>query len=168
MYVNVKPMSELVLIIIMVFSLQAFSLSAAEQQPSIVNFCELVHHPDLYSGKIIRTQAILVENHTPRVDGSDPLLYDPACNGIEGLVFADLTELKAEGRSLLELADVKQKADKHGDTRVMVTLVGTFEHVKRYGHLDWAGAQVVAHVIEKAQEVPAKVEWPKGRNKSKG
>ena len=159
---NRRSLLRLALIGGLFLTLPSPTLPATHSQALTVKFCNLARSPNLYAGEIIRTKAVLVENHTPRVDGGDPLLYVPACRDKEALVLADWAQLApAESRALPELGIVRAKVDKHGHSRALTTVVGKFECAGRYGHLDWAEAQLVIYAVEKVQRVSASVRWPK-------
>jgi hypothetical protein len=130
----------------------------------IVNWCDLARKPARYAGKVVRLRAILVENHTPRIDGADPFLYGPDCreNSFTTTV-RWLTPSYNASTAHEDLDKARQARDEFGVSRVSVVLVGTFSGAQRrtFGHLGWADSQFVIRDVEEAKRVHSDVAWPK-------
>lgn len=127
-----------------------------------VQFCSL-GKPSLYDNQLIRINAILVANQTPRVDGADSFLYSLRCRNSNLTVvveWSDSLDENAPGNKAMQ--KIRDKPDKRGNTRVAVTLVGEFEASgkRKYGHLDWADSQFVIHSIERVSPIRARTGWP--------
>ena len=141
--------------------------TAPNLQTDLIKFCNLINNPRQYDGKTIRLEAVLVENHNTRVDGGDPILYDPACRKKDFTVVVEWPmasyENYKEAPAYKALEKTREKPDKRGNTRARVILVGEFNSSgeRKYGHLDWADSQFVVHDIEAAIPVAFKVAWPK-------
>jgi hypothetical protein len=124
---------------------------------SPIEICKLIKHPSQYAGKTIRLKAVLVENHTPRVDGGDTYLYGPACRKTP---FSVVVEFSSQ-ESYQPLEILSEKPDINGYVRSNVILVGVFHYsgTKKYGHLDWADSQFVVHKVEDVKATAAKTPW---------
>jgi hypothetical protein len=147
--------------LLLLCTLRPYSLAIGSQTER-VKFCDLVREPRRYAGKLIRTKAVLVENHRDRVDGADPFLYDPACRSKDYLVLANWPRSSQdESRAMSELDSIRARPDKRGNSRASVTVVGRFESGGRYGHLDWAHSQLIINSVDKAEQVSASAAWPK-------
>jgi hypothetical protein len=94
------------------------------EQTSPIGICKLIKQPSKYAGKTIRLKAVLVENHTPRVDGGDPYLYDPACRDTD---FDVVVEWSSE-ESYQPIKNIAEEPDSDGYVRASVVLVGTFHY----------------------------------------
>jgi hypothetical protein len=124
---------------------------------SPIGICNLIKHPSQYAGKTIRLKAVLVENHTPRIDGGDPYLYGPACRKTPFSVVVEF--VSQESYQPLEI--LGQKPDLDGYVRSNVILVGAFHYLgtEKYGHLNWADAKFVIHKVEEVKGTAAKTPW---------
>jgi hypothetical protein len=121
-----------------------------------VRFCDLIKNPNRYDGQIIRIEAILLENQTPRLDGGDPFLYHAGCTRTDFSVVVEWSKSFKETVMVHDtLERIRNKPDRNGNTRTAVTVVGQFHGSgkRKYGHLDWADGQFVIHTLEKAAPV---------------
>jgi hypothetical protein len=142
----------------------ARSQTAATSPINTVSFCRLTKTPRQFHNQIIRVKAILVMNHTPRVDGGDPFLYDVACADNDPYVAVEFSPNFKWNAAYTKLLRTQKHPDKFGNTRTLVTLVGQFQSSgqREYGHLDWADSQVVIYRIETVTRVVPRTIWPKG------
>jgi hypothetical protein len=144
------------------------SQTAPTSSRATINFCRLTETPRQFHNHIIRVKAILVMNHTPRVDGGDPFLYDVACAENNPYVVVQFSPNFKWNAGYTKLLRTQKHPDKFGNTRAVVTLVGQFQSSgqREYGHLDWADSQFVIYRIETVARVARRTIWPKGFNKS--
>jgi hypothetical protein len=126
-------------------------------QKSPIEICKLIKHPSQFAGKTIRLKAVLVENHTPRVDGGDPYLYGPACRKTP---FSVVVEFSSQ-ESYQPLEILSEKPDINGYVRSDVILIGVFHYsgTEKYGHLNWADSQFVVQKVEEVKASAAKTPW---------
>ena len=123
---------------------------------SPIEICKLIKHPSRYAGKTIRLKAVLVENHTPRVDGGDSYLYGPACRKMPFSVVVEFVSM--ESSQSIEI--LRQELDPDGYVRSNVILIGAFHYsgMEKYGHLNWESHSVenaLAEIVGLATEVEA-------------
>ncbi len=146
----------------------ARSQTSATSSIGTVAFCSLTKTPRRFHNQIIRVRAILVMNHTPRVDGGDPFLYDVTCAENNPYVVVQFSPDFKWTASYTKLLRTQKHPDKFGNTRALVTLVGQFQSSgqREYGHLDWADSQFLIYRIRAVARVARRTIWPKGFNKS--
>jgi hypothetical protein len=127
------------------------------EQTSPIGICKLIKQPSKYAGKTIRLKAVLVENHTPRVDGGDPYLYDPACRDTD----FDVVVGWSSEESYQPIKNIAEEPDGDGYVRASVVLVGMFHYsgTEKYGHLNWADSQFVVQKVEEVKATAAKTPW---------
>jgi hypothetical protein len=156
------------IITILIFILLTSSVVVSSREEAIINaasllqeiktvsLCELAHNPILYDKKIVRIQAILVENHAPRVDGGDPLLLDLSCYSDDTVVLAEIDpsyQPDAEIQKAFEYSE--RKKDEYGNSRADVIVVGQYDGPNGigYGHLNWARSQFVITRYEEVKPI---------------
>ena len=141
----------------------AQSQTAPTSRINTVDFCLLTKTPRQFHNNIIRLKAILVMNHTPRVDGGDPFLYDVACADKDPYVAVQFWTKFRWDAAYTKLLRTQKHPDEFGNTRTLVTLVGQFQSSgqREYGHLDWADSQFVIYRIEAVSRIPRATLWPK-------
>ena len=124
---------------------------------SPIEICKLIKYPSRYAGKTIRLKAVLVENHTSRVDGGDSYLYGPACRKMPFSVVVEFVSM--ESYQTFEI--LRQEPDVDGYVRSNVILIGAFHYsgTEKYGHLTWADAKFVVHKVEEVKGTPSKTPW---------
>jgi hypothetical protein len=133
--------------------------SARESNPvRFVSLCDIVANAKRYSGKTIRTDAIMV------IGSEQSFLYDADCNGLESFVWV---EYESDYKSPTH---VKRTYDRlmsrtfypHNASRARVMVVGKLEGPSggRYGHVDQFRFQLRVLQLEKAQAVAKTTRWP--------
>ena len=146
----------------------ARSQSSTGSSIETVPFCRLTETPRRFHNRTIRLKAILVMNHTPRVDGGDPFLYHVACADKNPYVVVEFASDFKWDAAYTKLLRTQKHPDKFGNTRTLVTLVGQFQSSgqREYGHLSWADSQFVIYQIESVARVAPGTIWPKTFNRS--
>lgn len=127
------------------------------------SICTIAIEPKKYDKRIVRLRAILIKNHTPRVDGGDPFFYDANCINEENFGYAEFGDMDATPPKLLGKKSEREKRDKRGYSRNEVLVVCRVEasaNRKGYGHLDWAPFQLTILKLEEIGPVESNVAWP--------
>lgn len=127
-----------------------------------VSLCELALHPSRFDQRIIRVRAILVTNHTPRMDGDGSFLFDPSCYSDDTILLPQWQRTNPSDTRILKVfKETERKRDKYDNDRVEVTVVGRYDapNGNGYGHLGWARAQLTIMQYEKAEPVADSVPW---------
>lgn len=126
----------------------------AHDAPTVV-FCELVRNPEWYSGKLIRTRAIVwagLENQS---------IYDPSCYGEDVLTWTWIEYGNKEAFMALD-DGLNAFRGSNRAARVNATLVGRFDGPSKegVGHLDGFNFQFHITAVENIGAVPAEAPWP--------
>lgn len=113
--------------------------------PDPIGLCEVWKNPRRYRGKVIRVQAVLVENNNKGlIDGAIPFLYDPTCRTARHSTRVDWSTAPKEGISAREaLAQIRSKeSDKYQVSRAMVIATGVFSGFRKRENDSGMGFQV--------------------------
>lgn len=129
-----------------------------------VAFCELISHPELYSKKIVRTEAISA------IGIESQVLYDPQCSTKETRTWVTQDAAWEKADKKLQKAYFDLLFDENNNRiprgrsgRAKVVLIGRLEASNKngYGHLNQYRFQFVIMGIEKVERVPEDVPyWP--------
>jgi len=130
-----------------------------------VHFCDVVHDPERYNGKIIRVSAIIVGYHHQH-------LFDPACNGEGTVIWADYDSPESTDRMMKAVAALNGRGFQRGNIWANVVLVGRFEERQPGDPMSWVEDVPDIHPIkdrfrflimnvEHAEPVGTEVPWPK-------
>lgn len=124
----------------------------------IVNFCDLIQHPDHYHQKLVRVQAI------EGFDMENTFLYDPVCSVVGTYVWAKSDcSYEQSCRKTLKLISQNMRRHKEYDiSRAGVLVVGRFKgpNEKGYGHLNGYKFSFDILNTERVTPVPSKTPWP--------
>ena len=131
-----------------------------KQEVSSVCFCELVKHPELYDGKVVRVEAIYYSNF------ESSLLYDPLCSGDDNFVAPNLKcDTDKSCKELTEKVDKENVGDPFSGMRTRLVMIGTFKNGRtsnpHYGKQNSIRFEFLISSIEKAKSVPPDTTWPK-------
>jgi hypothetical protein len=127
-----------------------------------VAFCEIISHPELYSKKIVRTEAISA------IGMESQVLYDPQCSTEEKRTWVihdaawKKQDKKLQAAYLALLFDKNNNRIPRGRSgRAKVVLTGRFEDSNKdgYGHLNQYRFQFAIMGIEKVERVPEDVPY---------
>lgn len=117
-----------------------------------VTFCDLVANPELYNGKIIRTQATAVTTFEVA------FLYDLPCNREGAWTYFEATNDESSKAIEVLLGEfVRGKA-----RRAKMTISGRFDGPSKegYGHLNSFRFRFLIMNVEKGEPVPPDAPWP--------
>jgi hypothetical protein len=140
-----------------------------QQEPQVVDYCEIVRSPDKYIGKLVRFHAHMTYSTVPRVDGDTSFIYSPSCNDGD---YHSAVEFARRSRS--DNADVKKEfanLPENSFSIVAVKVVGKYDHhiIPTFGHLGWSVNQVTIHNIESARDISQlpDLDYPQRGNKQR-
>jgi hypothetical protein len=141
-----------------------------EIAPEKAGFCNLVKNPRRYDQKLILTEAALVKNFQPRVDGGEPFLYNPNCAGSEHMVLWEQLEEESDPEVSKQHDKAFSDAEKKSETgRARVKVIGKFMTAKDggrgFGHLDGWRLMLKVVKVEKYEPVSSSVAWPRTESK---
>jgi hypothetical protein len=126
--------------------------------PEEVPFCKLISSPFTFDRIVVKTRAILVQDHRGSVDYCEPFLYSEDClsNGA----------LLASGYARSKPLDAIMAIQDKGRSRARVTITGEFQAPRGigYGHLGWAQFQFNILSLDKVERVDSKVPYPESQN----
>jgi hypothetical protein len=138
--------------------------------PEKAGFCNLVKNPKRYDQKLILTEAVLVKNFQPRVDGGEPFLYSPNCAGSEHMVLWERLEEESDPEVSKQHDKVFSDAEKKSETgRAKAKVIGKFMMAKDsgpgFGHLDGWRLMLNVVKVEKYEPVSSSAVWPRTESK---
>jgi hypothetical protein len=141
------------------FGFSSASCPSRERQTApVVPFCDLVHHPDLYDQRVIRTKAIMIAGY------EQSFLYSPLCNGRDTFVWADRDSSYKPNHAVEKVLDslLAHRESTHSG-RAEVDVVGRFNapQGKRYGHLDQFRMRFLVMRFDNAKAAPQKEARPR-------
>jgi len=139
--------------------------------PERIEFCNLVKNPKRYDQKLISTDALLFKTYQVRVDGGDPFLYSPNCDGGEHFVLWNQLGEESAPEVGKQHDKVFSKAKKKLETgRAKVKVIGYFIVAKDgdpgWGHLSWARMMFNVVKVEKYEPVSSSADLPRTESKS--
>jgi len=138
--------------------------------PEKVVFCNLVKNPKSYDQKLISTDALLSKTYQALVDGGEPILYSPNCNGSEHFVLWNQSGEESDPEVVKQHDKVFSKAKKKLETgRANVKVTGYLIVAKDgdpgFGHLSWARMMFNVVKVEKYEPVSSRAAWPRTESK---
>lgn len=123
----------------------------------MISFCDLVHNPDLYNQRVVRTEATMVIGY------EQSYLYDLACNSRATWSWVESDYPYGSSSEAQKLLDnLLNQKEAQGAGRAKVTIVGRFDASpgKRYGHLDQFRSQFTIMRVERVEPVVTALPWP--------
>ena len=128
-----------------------------------IGWCDVARTPRKFSGKLIRLQAVLVENHNPGlIDGTDPQLYGAQC--LDERFTTTIQWLGSSYNASFahdDLDRARRIQNQFFVSRTNVILVGTFNGPHNHRYRGWADSEFVIRDVELAMPVAPNAPWPK-------
>lgn len=130
----------------------SFQQKGENEHPEQVKFCDLLHNPEQYQNRTIRTDAVYYANF------ENSVLYSPTCNDAQQYVWADFDPSYKDSDEKVKktFAKLDCKGPPCVSGKVRVSVEGKFEGPgqKGYGHLGAYRFRFVISKIVTAEATP--------------